>query len=57
VVENLTDGRVKVVAEGSRGDCAALLDRLEGAGVPGRVARVTFRWDQARGGLVGFVER
>lgn len=57
VAENLTDGRVKVVVEGSRGNCAALLDRLEGAGTPGRVALVTFRWDSACGGLVGFVER
>ena len=57
MAENLIDGRVKVVVEGSRGNCAALLDRLGGAGAPGRVARVTFRWDQARGGLAGFVER
>lgn len=57
VAENLVDGRVRVVAEGSRGNCAALLHRLGGADAPGRVAQVTFRWDSARGGLVGFVER
>ena len=55
--ENLVDGRVKVIAEGSRDNCADLLSRLEGTEVPGRVAQVTFRWDQARGGLTGFVER
>ncbi len=57
MAENLVDGRVKVIAEGSRDSCAALLDRLAGADAPGRVARVTFRWDQARGGLTGFAER
>jgi acylphosphatase len=56
-VENLVDGRVKVIAEGSRDNCADLLSRLEGTEAPGRVAQVTFRWDQARGGLTGFVER
>ena len=57
VAENLVDGRVKIVAEGSRDGCAALLGRLEGAEAPGRAAQVTFRWDQPRGGLTGFVER
>jgi len=54
--ENLADGRVKIVAEGDREGCVALLDRLEGPHTPGRVTQVTYRWDQARGGLVGFVE-
>ena len=54
--ENLVDGRVKVIAEGSKGSCAALLERLEGADAPGRVVQVTFRWDHARGGIVGFTE-
>jgi len=57
IAENLADGRVKVVAEGSRDSCAALLGRLEGPGAPGHVVHVTHRWDQARGGLVGFTER
>ncbi len=54
--ENLADGRVKIVAEGDHESCAALLDRLEGPHAPGRVTQVTYRWDQARGGLAGFVE-
>jgi len=54
--ENLADGRVKIVAEGDREGCAALLERLEGPQAPGRVTQVTYRWDQARGGLVGFTE-
>jgi len=57
MAENLTDGRVKVVVEGSRGDCAALLEQLGGSDAPGKVAQVTFRWDSARGGLAGFQER
>jgi acylphosphatase len=57
VAENLVDGRVKVVAEGNRDSCAELLARLEAPGAPGHVVQVTYRWDQARGGLAGFVER
>lgn len=55
--ENLTDGRVKVVAEGPAGRCGELLALLTGGGTPGRVRRVTHRWDQPRGGLCGFTER
>jgi acylphosphatase len=58
--ENLTDGRVKVVAEGAEPDCHELLGRLE-ADVwprrPGRVSRVTYRWAQAAGSLAGFAAR
>ncbi|HEX9034702.1 MAG TPA: acylphosphatase [Streptosporangiaceae bacterium] len=57
LAENLTDGRVKVVAEGGRDGCARLLARLEGPDAPGEVIQVTHRWDQARGGLTGFSER
>src|SRR5271165_4121329 len=57
IAENLDDGRVRIVAEGNRNRCAVLLNRLEGPGTPGHITQVTFRWDEARGGLVGFVER
>jgi len=57
VAENLIDGRVKVVVEGNRDSCMALLERLEAPGAPGHVVQVTHRWDEARGGLAGFVER
>lgn len=57
MAENLIDGRVKIVAEGNRDSCVALLERLEAPGAPGDVIQVTHRWDQARGGLAGFVER
>jgi len=61
--ENLADGRVKVVAEGTGDGCAELLRRL-GDDVaaswprrPGKVSRVTHRWAQAEGGISGFRER
>jgi acylphosphatase len=55
--ENLADGRVKVVAEGSKDACVELLELLGGDDTPGQVAHVTHRWDAARGSLFGFVER
>lgn len=51
---NLPDGRVQVVAEGSRAACEALLAAVRGAGAPGRVDGVVGRFDRAQGGLVGF---
>jgi acylphosphatase len=57
VAENLVDGRVKIVAEGNKESCVALLERLESPGTPGNVVQVTHRWDQALGGLAGFAER
>jgi acylphosphatase len=55
--ENLTDGRVKVVAEGPEYGCRDLLGRLEGGSTPGLVRRVTHRWGAAAGDLAGFAER
>jgi len=57
LAENMVDGRVKIIAEGNRDGCLALLERLGGPGTPGQVVQVTHRWDQARGGLAGFTER
>lgn len=51
---NLDDGRVQVVAEGSRAACQALLDLLPTG--PGRVEFVAPRWGAARG-EDGFAER
>jgi acylphosphatase len=56
---NLDDGRVSVVAEGSRDDCERLLVLLRGGTTPtppGHVTGVTERWDEPRGGLVGFTQ-
>jgi acylphosphatase len=55
-VTNLDDGRVSVVAEGSRETCERLLALLRGGTTPGHVTGVTERWDDARGGLVGFTQ-
>jgi acylphosphatase len=54
---NLDDGRVEVIAEGTRDACEKLLAALRSGGAPGRVTGVTDRWDVGRGGLSGFVER
>jgi acylphosphatase len=57
---NLDDGRVEVVAEGSRGACDSLLAQLCAGDGPGRVDGVTHRWSAPGNGhslLVGFVER
>jgi acylphosphatase len=54
---NLSDGRVEVVAEGSRGDCAALLNALRSPVAPGHVSGVVERWSAARGDLADFRER
>jgi acylphosphatase len=61
--ENLADGRVKVVAEGSAAGCEELLRRLDGdieaswPRRPGKVSRVSHRLAQATGGISGFQER
>ena len=54
---NLEDGRVEVVAEGPREAAETLLALLRGPGAPGSVVFVSERWEHARGGLAGFVER
>ncbi len=54
---NTDDGRVEVVAEGSRDACEALLAALRGPGTPGRVRGVTERWSAPRADAEGFRER
>jgi acylphosphatase len=54
---NLADGRVEVVAEGSRSDCEHLLEHLRSGRTPGRVDSVVERWSQSGGTFTGFVER
>jgi acylphosphatase len=54
---NLADGRVEVVAEGSREACEALLTALRGGHTPGRVDQVVDRWSAATGRPTSFVER
>ncbi|MBB1030700.1 acylphosphatase [Dietzia sp. SLG310A2-38A2] len=54
---NKADGRVHVVAEGSRQACAQLVDLLRGGDGPGTVELVVDSWEPARGDLSGFRER
>lgn len=54
---NLADGRVEVIAEGSREHCQRLLSALRSGESPGSVEHVAERWSDPKGGLSGFVER
>jgi acylphosphatase len=54
---NLADGRVEVVAEGSRTALESLLDELTAGSGPGHTTGVVERWAPARGGGDGFHER
>ena len=54
---NLPDGRVEVIAEGPRAACERLAGLLDSSGTPGEVRRVTIRYADPEGGLVGFCER
>ncbi|MFX4291402.1 acylphosphatase [Streptomyces bohaiensis] len=51
---NLDDGRVQVVAEGTRRDCEQLLAWLRSDDTPGRVTGVTEIWATPRGGYAEF---
>lgn len=62
VAENLYDGNVRVVVEGSRADCQKVLDWLQGHGSrvvrrPGRVETVRAEWGPAQGGFRTFSVR
>ncbi|MHA0286589.1 acylphosphatase [Mycobacterium sp. C3-094] len=54
---NKADGRVHVVAQGSREACEKLLDLLEHGDTPGRVDSVIADWSAASDALSGFTER
>jgi acylphosphatase len=54
---NLGDGRVQVVAQGSREQCEQLLDLLRHGDTPGRVDGVTELWGSAETDYDGFAIR
>lgn len=54
---NLPDGRVQVIAEGSRAACDRLVELLRGGATPGAVGGVQARFDPAEGDFTGFLER
>ena len=51
---NLPDGRVEVVAEGSRPACEALLAAMTSDRAPGWVGNVVTTWSTAAGEPAGF---
>lgn len=54
---NLRDGRVEVVAEGSREHCVKLLELLRSGTTPGHVDLVVERWSDPKNNVTGFAER
>jgi acylphosphatase len=54
---NRPDGRVLVVAQGSREACQQLLDVLQAGSAPGRVDTVVSDWSDAGDPIDGFAER
>ena len=54
---NKPDGRVHVVAQGSRADCERLLALLRGGTTPGTVTTVVDDWAAAGDPIEGFSER
>jgi acylphosphatase len=51
---NLRDGRVEIVAEGSRASCQELLDALGSDRPPGWVGEITPAWAEPAGEARGF---
>jgi acylphosphatase len=51
---NLPDGRVQIVAEGTKGACEALLVRMRSHSAPGWIRSVSEEWGNARADLRGF---
>jgi acylphosphatase len=54
---NRPDGRVQVVAQGSRDACEQLLQLLQGGKTPGRVDTVVVDWSPPGDAISGFSER
>jgi acylphosphatase len=54
---NLCDGRVEIIAEGTREACEELLVTLRSGDAPGRVDHVAERWSEVTGQLASFTER
>jgi acylphosphatase len=54
---NKADGRVHVVARGSRAACERLVDLLQGGATPGHVDTVVYDWSEPGDPFEGFAER
>lgn len=54
---NRPDGRVQVVAQGSRDACERLLELLQSGKTPGQVYKVVSDWSEPADSFPGFTER
>ena len=54
LVRNLLDGRVELVAEGSREELLAFLQAIRDAGLGALVRHEDVQWEPAQGNLRGF---
>ena len=54
---NKPDGRVQVVAQGSKKACEQLLGALEGGDTPGEVDKGIANWSEPADAFTGFTER
>ena len=54
---NCSDGRVLVIAQGSRDACETLLRLLQGGDTPGRVDKVVADWSEPQEDIAGFTEQ
>ena len=55
--KNQSDGRVLVVAQGSRPACTSLLELLQAGATPGQVDKVVADWSPVTEEFRGFAER
>jgi len=53
-VRNLPDGRVELIAEGTRPELEAFLTGIDESGLSGLIAKKHETWQAAQGGLRGF---
>jgi len=53
-VRNLSDGRVELIAEGTRGELEAFLTGIDESELSGFIANKNASWQEAQGNLRGF---
>ena len=54
-VRNLPDGRVELIAEGTKAELEAFLTGIDESGLSDLIAKKEVSWQPAQGGLRGFV--
>jgi acylphosphatase len=53
-VRNLPDGRVELIAEGTKAELETFLTGIDESGLSGLIAKKDTTWQEAQGGLRGF---